>query len=644
MRYRPALFAAVAGLALAGPAPAQPYPACAPCGLPGAVLGVTGGAVALGGWGGPQPTAQVFQAAPPDRAALDRLNLRNEWTAYVPLEGAKDAIGTVQVIDDTQVLVQTRAGLLIAFDANSGAKLWTFHYPAGYSALYQVAVTDQFVFAVNVSRLFCIHRYTGVLEFNYELPGYATTGPAADRDTVYLTLSGTKVVAYRFPSLIRVEERPAGGPTQARTNEPRNPADALAARYTLGATKALLAEPEFDRPYERMALALGEPAAGLSTLQRTPSLSVLPTVTPPYTMAKRFLHPSPSLAVVPSLRQPYQFKPDYMRFNQRTPSISVLPPSVARAYELANLRPKGIEPTQEWSYGAAARLRFPPLRVTGLSESGAGPRTLLDRLWLTTDGPLGVAVSATTGRPQVLATFTATVAAPLAGPIPYVRPDRRPDEPDARTQLGFASLAEGSLIAVDLLGGDLNGPRVEWRANLGGLLDRKPLATADAVFAAGDHAGVSQVDVRTGEVIWRTEATADWVLAVNQEFVYVRDRTGNLLVYDRRRATDPLTRRAEPLARLNLSGFTVPVTNQQTDRVYLAADNGVLICLRDASAKYVRPYRVAPQPAQPIPAKKPEEKAPAAPPAAPEEAPPKKELPKKEGPKKDEGKKDEKTG
>lgn len=566
------------------------------------------------------PAAAHPPAAPPSRAALDRLRLLNEWTAYLPLEGAKDSVETVQVADDTQIFAQTRAGLLVALDANSGAKQWTFRYPTSYSTLYPVAVTDEYVFALNVARLYCLHRYTGVLEFDYELPGYATTGLAADRDLVYVTLNGNKVVAFRFPMLIRTAER--GRDAAAREGgASANPADALAARYTLGATRSLLTDPAFERPIALLGPA--ESVGGLPALQRTPSVSLLPSVTPPYTLANRRLQATPSVSILPTLRQPYQFIPDYMQFNQRTPSINVLPPSVARAFELANLRPKGIQPTQEWTYGAPARLRFPPVRVAGLFGSAAGPRSLLDRLWFTTDGPVGGAVSAVNGSPQVLATFTAAVAAPMAGPLQVERAGGRPDDPDARTQLGFVGLAEGALVAVDLLGGSLDGPRVEWQANVGGVINHKPLATPTAVFASGDHAGVSQVDTRTGQVIWKTALTADWPLAVNDEFVYVRDRVGNLLVYDRRRATDPVARLAEPLARLDLSGFNVPVTNHQTDRILLAADNGVMICLRDASAKYVRPVRVAPPPPPPPAKKEPGEAA-----VPPEE--PKKDEPKVE--------------
>jgi hypothetical protein len=43
-----------------------------------------------------------------------------------------------------------------------------------------------------------------------------------------------------------------------------------------------------------------------------------------------------------------------------------------------------------------------------------------------------------------------------------------------------------------------------------------------------------------------------------------------------------------------MSAFTVPVTNTVSDRLYFAADNGLLVCLRDASPKYAAPARMAP--------------------------------------------------
>ena len=65
-------------------------------------------------------------------------------------------------------------------------------------------------------------------------------------------------------------------------------------------------------------------------------------------------------------------------------------------------------------------------------------------------------------------------------------------------------------------------------------------------------------------------------------------------MYDARRATDAARKRSAPLGSANLSEFNVNVVNTVSDRVYLAADNGLLVCLRDANPKYVRPVRISP--------------------------------------------------
>ena len=55
-------------------------------------------------------------------------------------------------------------------------------------------------------------------------------------------------------------------------------------------------------------------------------------------------------------------------------------------------------------------------------------------------------------------------------------------------------------------------------------MNRTPLVTDDAVFAAGDNSGVARIDRKTGEVIWKSDIQIDRVMAVNHEFAYLRDR------------------------------------------------------------------------------------------------------------------------
>ena len=556
-------------------------------------------------------------AVPPDSAELARLNLRTEWTASVPLQGGRDGVATVQVVDAGQVFAQTHSGLLVAFDAATGAKQWSHRYPAAYSTAYPVGVNDDFVFAVNVARLLCFSRVTGVVEFDFELPGSATVGPVADKELVYVTLNGTRLIAYTFPQILRpvTKSRPEDAGLA------RNPADQVAARYGTAANFTGLKDEAFTRLYLPQ-----EPKTdiGLYQGQRTPSITALPSVTPPYTLDNRGLYVTPSIVVMATLRQPYSLKPDYLRYNQRTPSISVLPPSVARAAELANFRPRGVEPTVRWTHTSGRRYTYPPVLTDNEAVTNLKDLPFTTRLWATTDGPVVEAIDKRTQLPQVTATLQDVVSSPLTGPVPV-----------GAERYGFVGLRDGTVVALNRVQGGPHGPRVEWRARAGGAINRRPVAARDAVFASGDQAGTTKIDLATGEVVWRSEPGADRFVAANDEFVYLKDRSGRLAIYDRQRPTDAAARRSLALAKLDLPGFGVDVANEKSDRLFLASDNGLLVCLRDASAKYARPVPLIapPAPAAAII----ERKDPVAPPVAPPSLEPKADAPapKKDAPKKD---------
>src|SRR5438094_6226610 len=134
-------------------------------------------------------TRVYTRALPPDKAALERLNLRIEWTLYLPVEGRRDVIELIQTFDD-QLFIQTRTGLVIAVDARTGKTLWSAALGnGGFTNVYPVAVNSQFVFVANVTKLYAFYRYSGVVEFISELGTTPTAGLAADDTGVYATLA-----------------------------------------------------------------------------------------------------------------------------------------------------------------------------------------------------------------------------------------------------------------------------------------------------------------------------------------------------------------------------------------------------------------------------------------------------------------------
>jgi outer membrane protein assembly factor BamB len=515
-------------------------------------------------------TPKVFsRAMPPDKAALDRLNLRTEWTQYVPVGGRGDTIALVQTFDD-QVFVQTRIGLLTCLDARTGEVKWSAMLGNGEEAnIYPVAVNGRFVFAANVTRLFAFYRYTGVVEFTTDLGTPPTAGLSADDFSLYAVLAtrpgaagAERITAFDLPRGIALPNPAQVAATKPNERDTRavNPVDELTRRYpTTGVSRIVTREVESEGPARPRDVG----GAGVSG-SRTPSLAVVGRVTPPY--FKEGGEPVRSLVVVPSLRKPYHFRDETMRDIQRTPSVGTIPPSVAAALALADLRPRGVEPHVRWEYGTTVGVNF---RIVQTPQ----------RVWAATNRRSLLALSKVDKAVEVNARLFEDVAAPAA---------------QAGTT-GYFPLVDGSLLAIDLTGGNLAGGfNLVWQANIGGLMNRTPVVTEDAVFVSGDGTGVARVERATGVVTWRSDRAVDRVVAVNQDFAYLQDRQGRLHVFDARRANSPVRGRAVPLATIDLSSFNVPVTNTATDRVLVAADNGLLVCLRDASAKYAAPVRMAP--------------------------------------------------
>ncbi len=554
-------------------------------------------AVVLSLWAVAPASAQT--AVPPSDAALDAANLKTEWTTAIPVMGQQDGVALIQVADNNQLFVRTKAGLLLALDAKTGGTQWSFKFDSVNAPVYPVAFGDRHVVAVNLVTLYCFHRYSGLVEFQYRLPLVPSSAPSLDRDVAYVTMNGQRVTAYELPQAIRMPEKRStaniaglGSLAAAADNRVKNPADVVAQRYP-GSSRKVGAVGEYFEEQKVTVDARTQATGGALATQRSPSLSVAPTVRPPYKVFDdkgKYITRSDSLSTVHSLRQPYSLQDPTGAQIQRTPSVSAIPPSVAAVYELASLLPKAIEPKARWIIGSTVRLTYSPLATNF-------------RIWMVGDSPF-VQAYLKDDRAQQL--FSKLPNAPAA-------------QPSQAEDIGYFPLADGNLLAIDLTSGGGAVAKVVWRSNVGGAMNREPLVTKDAVYQGGDTSGVARVDRATGDVLWRTDDTADTVLAVNDETVYTRDKQGVLRAYDRNRVADPASKRAVQLGSVNLAGFPTTTLNGRTDRIYAASETGLLICLRDKAPKYRAPLMVGLPANKPeaVPAKKPADPAAPAVPAAP---------------------------
>ena len=104
-------------------------------------------------------------------------------------------------------------------------------------------------------------------------------------------------------------------------------------------------------------------------------------------------------------------------------------------------------------------------------------------------------------------------------------------------------------------------------------VDHKPLTTDDSIYLAGSQSGITRLNRKTFEKVWTNSEVDRARYAVNPNVVYAGDRRGNLVVLDRARGLK--------LASLDIRSFNYPVLNEQDDRLFLAGNNGLLLCLHD---------------------------------------------------------------
>src|SRR5262249_44029664 len=143
----------------------------------------------------------------------------------------------------------------------------------------------------------------------------------------------------------------------------------------------------------------------------------------------------------------------------------------------------------------------------------------------------------------------------------------------------FVPTVDGSLYALDGQYGKLL-----WRYTADTALDRQPIVVGDDIFITTARSQLYRVNRKTGASGWRETRRAldrhvsgiEHFLAANDRFIYGQSSSNELVILDRERGVE--------LGRIPMTGFLLGYENQTTDRVYLAANNGTLICLRDLNA------------------------------------------------------------
>jgi outer membrane protein assembly factor BamB len=152
--------------------------------------------------------------------------------------------------------------------------------------------------------------------------------------------------------------------------------------------------------------------------------------------------------------------------------------------------------------------------------------------------------------------------------------------------LYIASL-DGYLYALEEITGE-----EQWRYSTGYPVVSSPAIVGDHAYVASLEPTLHAIDAATGRGLWRAPGISHFA-AQGKDRVYASDKYGNIFVLD--------VKTGQPLGRLDASEDSTTLVNDQSDRIFLVNDRGLVQCLREIGAEQPTMYR-APEPTDGEPA------------------------------------------
>ncbi|MDZ4658076.1 MAG: PQQ-binding-like beta-propeller repeat protein [Bythopirellula sp.] len=151
--------------------------------------------------------------------------------------------------------------------------------------------------------------------------------------------------------------------------------------------------------------------------------------------------------------------------------------------------------------------------------------------------------------------------------------------PSALHQLLYVTSADGHIYAFD----ELNGNEV-WRYSMGYVGTNRPAVVGDRLYAASNEPMLHAVDAKTGEPLWAIPGITQFV-AQGLKHVYGLDDLGRLVIVD--------VETGKYIDTLPGSNYHA-VFNEQSDRVFLVTDRGLVQSLHEIGAVEPTMYRDLP--------------------------------------------------
>lgn len=133
----------------------------------------------------------------PGPRQLSRLGLERAWNGQAKLNPQRDKV-TQFVVDEDMLFVQTTAGLITAFDSETGREAWAVLLGRHDDPMFPVVSSETEAMVVVGPTLYSLSKATGQIRWELRLPEAPSTSIAVDENHVYIGTLGGAVYAYNL--------------------------------------------------------------------------------------------------------------------------------------------------------------------------------------------------------------------------------------------------------------------------------------------------------------------------------------------------------------------------------------------------------------------------------------------------------------
>ena len=116
---------------------------------------------------------------------LDRYGLERAWWSQATIDPQRDRVRYI-TIDEELVYIQTRTGMVTAFENETGKLIWSALLGRPDDPSFPIASNETVAMVVTGLDIFALEKFTGKVLWKLRAPSSPSTSPAVDKKQVYL--------------------------------------------------------------------------------------------------------------------------------------------------------------------------------------------------------------------------------------------------------------------------------------------------------------------------------------------------------------------------------------------------------------------------------------------------------------------------